>query len=557
MHKSVIAIGLDAAEPAVLEGWLAEGRLPNLAKLRARGAYGRIQNQKKYRAETPWTTFLTGVWPEQTGYWGPAKYDAANYALEYVSAYKFDEQYQPFYALGDRRKVAVFDMPQSVISPAVNGVQVLAWGAHSPQTPSVSSPASLFDELVQQHGEHPAFGQRDRARVYSRREMKVFYERLVEGIRRRTAICCDLLRRDRWDLFLTIFGEAHSAGHNLWHLNQTDHPLYATYGQGQENYFLKTFEAIDRAIGDILAAAPADASVVVFSAHGTQSNNMDAPSGFFLPELLYRWSFPGKIGFSSPLNSQPTAPTLQNLGKWYKSAWAQRHGLNPLVRRFSELAPTPLQRAASLLTGNAASGDLLSPYARKNRGGNFDWQPVSWYAEAWPRMKAFALPTFSDGYIRVNLQGRDPSGIVQPTDYESVCDELEGQLLALTNPHSGQPVVERVVRTRQICPQTHTPVETERLPDADLIVLWNEAAVTDCMESDRLGRFGPVAFQRTGSHSNNGFVLIQGEGIEPNGDLAPGEAVDLAPTILELMAMPAPSHFVGKSLVHKSTYVPV
>ena len=58
MKRPVIAIGLDAAEPPVIERWLAEGHLPTLRRLREQGAYGRIQNFDYYRAETPWTTFF-------------------------------------------------------------------------------------------------------------------------------------------------------------------------------------------------------------------------------------------------------------------------------------------------------------------------------------------------------------------------------------------------------------------------------------------------------------------------------------------------------------------
>ncbi|MEZ6188848.1 MAG: hypothetical protein R3F62_28075 [Planctomycetota bacterium] len=40
MKKTVLAVGWDSAEPRVLERYLAEGSLPNLARLRAQGAYG-------------------------------------------------------------------------------------------------------------------------------------------------------------------------------------------------------------------------------------------------------------------------------------------------------------------------------------------------------------------------------------------------------------------------------------------------------------------------------------------------------------------------------------
>jgi predicted AlkP superfamily phosphohydrolase/phosphomutase len=111
----VIAIGLDSAEPTLLATWMARGDLPHLAKLRARGAEGAIRNLHYYRAETAWTTFLTGVAPEKTGYWSPLKYEG-NYRVDFVGAYDFST-HQPFYALGPDYRVAVVDLPQIRLVP--------------------------------------------------------------------------------------------------------------------------------------------------------------------------------------------------------------------------------------------------------------------------------------------------------------------------------------------------------------------------------------------------------------------------------------------------------
>ena len=68
MTNPIVAIGLDAADPVLLEEWLDAGHLPNLAKMRSDGGYGRLENIDHYKAETPWTTFLTGCMPKKTGY---------------------------------------------------------------------------------------------------------------------------------------------------------------------------------------------------------------------------------------------------------------------------------------------------------------------------------------------------------------------------------------------------------------------------------------------------------------------------------------------------------
>jgi predicted AlkP superfamily phosphohydrolase/phosphomutase len=249
---SVIAIGLDAAEPTLLATWMDDGSLPHLARLRGRGAAGTIRNIQYYRAETAWTTFLTGVSPETTGYWSPLKYQG-NYHVDFIGAYDFST-YQPFYALGPDYRVAVVDLPQIRLVPGVNGIQLVAWGSHSALAPSGSEPAGLLPELVERYGSHPAFGH-DEAPVYDRAALLDLHEKLLVGIKRRTKICLDLLARERWDLFLTMFSETHSAGHYLWHLSQPDHPLSDLWPRDR-NPLLEVMQAIDEGIGAIEAAAP-------------------------------------------------------------------------------------------------------------------------------------------------------------------------------------------------------------------------------------------------------------------------------------------------------------
>ena len=50
MNKPVIAIGLDAAEPKLIEQWRAKGHLPNLSQIRQPGIYGRPHSCVNYQS---------------------------------------------------------------------------------------------------------------------------------------------------------------------------------------------------------------------------------------------------------------------------------------------------------------------------------------------------------------------------------------------------------------------------------------------------------------------------------------------------------------------------
>ncbi|MGD2182342.1 alkaline phosphatase family protein [Lusitaniella coriacea] len=544
MKNHVIAIGLDAADPILLETWMSQGHLKNLQKLRQQGGYGRLTNMEYYKAETPWTTFLTGCLPQKTGYWSPFKFQEGTYEVESVEAYSFNE-YQPFYALGDDYRVAVFDMPQSTLADKANGSQVLAWGAHSPQTPSHSQPETLLKDINHRYGKHPAL-HRDHGDWWDEGYLNRLENALKTGLQKRVGICKDLLEQEQWNLFLTIFGETHSAGHDFWYLSQPDHPLYP-HRRVQKDSMLEVFEAADRALGEILADVPEDTYVVVFSVHGSGNNTTDVSSMFLLPEFLYRWSFPGQVAIAPGKPGTPPPPLELNPKRktWTGEIWQRKHDANPIKRFLRRQLPSKFHPYLDRIFG-APKEDLLSPDQLREQDHAIFWQPTMWYSSFWSKMKAFAIPSFSEGYIRINLEGREPQGIVKPEDYNAVCEELIQELHRLVNPRTGEPVVKKVVRTRQSADD-----RDPKLPDADLVVVWQETPA-DVVDHPTCGRIGPVPYRRTGSHRDRGFWIARGPQIEPGSTLPQGHGVDLSPTLLELMGAPIPEYMDGKPLLQKS-----
>ena len=393
--------------------------------------------------------------------------------------------------------MAAVDVPQARLSPDVNGVQVLAWGAHSPQVPSCSSPPELFGELVDRHGRHPALN-KDHATFWNPVAVARLRRALRIGMRRRVAICTDLLAREPWDLFVTVFGEGHSAGHHLWHLSEaTGHPVRR---ERAEDALLQVFQAVDRGDPGGRRGGWRRRAVVVFSPHGMESNSMDLPSMVFLPELCYRLSFPGRRALA-PGGEGPPPPVLRHPRAltWERWLWRNRD--------------------------SSGSEGLRPP----RDWGELSYQPAMWYGDLWPRMRAFALPSFAEGYVRVNLAGRERDGIVPPDQYEAVCAEMEERLHELRDARTGRPIVSEVLRTRS-GPDDRAP----ELPDADLVVCWNSGA-WDVVDSPTVGRIGPVPFGRTGSHVNRGFIAVRGPGAAPGSRLADGRVTDVAATILDLV----------------------
>jgi predicted AlkP superfamily phosphohydrolase/phosphomutase len=147
--------------------------------------------------------------------------------------------------------------------------------------------------------------------------------------------------------------------------------------------------------------------------------------------------------------------------------------------------------------------------------------------------------------VRLNIRGREAAGIVDPRDYDAVCEEVSEDIMRLTDARTGKPAVKRVVRTR-VGPDGPA-VQGERPSDADLIVVW-EGVPIDVVDHPTAGRIGPVPFKRSGSHVHRGFLMAVGPGIASSRRIPEGHSLDIPATILTLLGALVPPHFDGHPL---------
>lgn len=141
------------------------------------------------------------------------------------------------------------------------------------------------------------------------------------------------------------------------------------------------------------------------------------------------------------------------------------------------------------------------------------------------RSKAFCLPSDLQGYIRINLRGREPSGVVAADEYDAVCREVETELLALRHRDTRAPVVSKVVRVRDVFKGDFSA----ELPD--LSIIWNTEQIVTEVESPRCGLIQrkPDLSSGGGNHRGEGFMIIRGPNVRKGRFV--GHVFDVAPTI--------------------------
>lgn len=553
--QRVIAIGLDAAEWWLIEDLMDKGRMPNLAALRARGTSARLTNVREYRSELPWTLFWTGKSAADNGYWSTVQFDPSTYEVFEIGAY---EGSRPFWQNAAPGKVVTFDLPHIPIFWDRDDVQVTGWGAHSPQYPRASKPRGLLKSIDAEFGPHPSMERDHEPMWFDAGLLQSLHDALVEGAQQRSAIVERLAQKKDWQLLITVMSEPHSIGHHGWHGVMSNHPASGAPGAAEAGAHVRSvYESMDKAVGRICAAAP-DAAVVVFAAHGMQANTNELTSLLMLPELLHRAHF-GKPSLSAapPWWDKRSLRLPAGRHSWGMDV-VRLHGegMQERFRQAVRLAlPHPVFEAKHALASKLGRAvperprfdevgihpeSLDSPQEISSRRISCDWQPPCWWKQHWAEMPWFALPTYSDGHIRINLEGRERNGVVPQGDYQRTCNELATMLKGLRNPLNGHAAVEDVAFVRS--DDRNDPFG----PSADVVVLWKEPAFV--VEHDDFGRIGPLPFRRTGEHSSNGFALLAGPNIT-HSDAGNRAAADVAPTLLSLLNETIPSDLAGVSLL--------
>ena len=135
------------------------------------------------------------------------------------------------------------------------------------------------------------------------------------------------------------------------------------------------------------------------------------------------------------------------------------------------------------------------------------------------------------GRIWLNVRGREPDGIVDPSEYETLRDELISRLEGLPDP-DGRPIGTRVFRPEDLWLE-------QRGVAPDLIAYFGNLA---WRSAGSVGHAGYHTFENdTGpddaNHARNGVFIMAGPGV-PAGPRDGLSILDVAPTILGRFGMP-------------------
>ena len=512
---SIIFLALDACDHEIALALASAGELPTLARLFDHAARSLVRNPVGLFVGALWMSFATSLRPDRHGFHCWDEIEVGTYERRLTAPPSGDSPAPFWRVLGDAgRRSAVIDVPHSAAKTPVNGLQIVEWGCHDRHFGFHSWPPRAAAEFESAFGLHPVLG----IDAHSVREFApddyvfregplrnleeevALFRGLVQGVEAKRKLSAAVLKEGDWDLFLTVFGESHSIGHQQWHLHDETHPRFdrgVVTAMGGDP-LRATYAALDRALGELLALAPAEATVLVHLSHGMTAHH---DGTHLLDEVLSRID-----GF----DRDPPAVM----------------GLLGGLRRASISLPRPLLRQMT----------AFAVPALRRRALSRQLPPAAEYATAQDRARQrfFMEPNnYVCGGVRLNLQGREPRGTVHPDDFDKACGELARDLHALVNVVTGDPVIQSV--TRADAHYRRRP--DDRMPD--LFIDWVRRGPIKTVWSPKTGLIhGPYMNWRSGDHRPDGLLFAYGPGIPTGRQLPSIELEDIAASISRRLGVP-------------------
>ena len=455
MSRKTLLVSLDCINADLLDGATSSGLLPTLCALRNRGSFARTRGLG-LSAEGDWLSFYSGCEPAEHGHIAYDEIIPGTYRSRLTTESRSTQK--PFYEM-----IAAAGARVLVLNPVHIGTQRLANGCMITNFqghdtghyfPLASFPPQLATALAERYPDDPVdpndWGNSKLANPH----------RLLAGkqktLQRKITVFRELLARDVWDLAYLGLDECHEMSHLFWHLHDPRHPQHDT-ANGFDP-IVEMLTAVDAALGELLNLVPKDCLVVVVSIAGIAGNYHWS---HLVDQLLTRFEGDG-------------AATLSR----YRS-----------LRALWNKVPHTVQRPL-----NAIRHNVRETLLQRNRS----------------RRRAFAIPLNEvSGGVRINLIGREPTGLVEPPDYAAVCRELQDKFESLSCVDTGKPLVRRIVHSAEVQHGRYL----DRMPD--LLIEWNTDQPIACVTSTYTGDIRRTFDDaRTGHHINEGILLFSG-GAEP------------------------------------------
>ncbi|RKD89153.1 alkaline phosphatase family protein [Halopiger aswanensis] len=486
-----LLVGIDAGCLPVFERLFDAGKIPTIERLCTDGVAAPLESQIPPWTPSAWPSIYTGVNPGKHGVVGFVGYDGYDWHVTSND----DVREHPLWTLLDRHDRSSVVVNAPVTHPPDEFDGAVLPGFLGPEDPPCHPEGVLADvrEAIGEYRVYPNYTRGDDS--LSEAEKLAEYESLI---------------RMRGEAFRYL-ADRFDPAFGFVQFQKTD-TVFHEFG-GENRYIEPVYEATDEQIGAILEACDPD-RVFLVSDHGMGPyDGYEFRINEFLRDEGYLETTTGGKGMPSWTPMRRRLREGENCDTWEPGTAARAASI---AARFGITASRI--RAALERVGLADVAIEHAP-GGVSRTAN---EQVDFAAS-----KAYVRARTELG-VRINLEGREPNGVVSPDEYEPLREELIRTLQAVETP-DGEPFFETVAPREQYF---HGDYHEETV---DIVTI---PADFEHMLTEQLGGEGYFETAEPWNHKLDGVFAAMGEGIDDEAPIDRAHIFDVAPTIMASMGLP-------------------
>ena len=495
-----IVIGADALDFRYLDEF--QDTMPNVDRLRRTGVEAPLRSTFPPWTASAWPSMYTGTDPSFHGVYDFFRFDG--YPDEGSLVSRNDVQAPAIwnYLTGEGIPSVVVNVPVTHPAEPIEGV--LIPGYLAPED-AAGYPDGVQDEL--------SAALETPYRIYSRGEVSDDADEKFDGyldlieLRKRAAV--NLLTNRPWRLAILQIQKTDAVFHNF----------------DDKRSFRKIYEAFDDFVGAVIDAIDEEVNVIICSDHGigpVRSHRI------FVNEVLRRHGYLETteadgheslhIDKRRLMEPDPDEPDETSLDESILSLAAG-------ALTWTGLPPARLYDLAKALRIEEKVLDLVpASLVRESLAEHVDWRASSAYCGRETRLG-----------IRINLEGREPAGVVQPHDYEQVRTDIIDLLRDLRTP-DGDLAFERVLRRDEL----YDGPQIDNAPD----IILHPNRMDNSLSTAVYGRqFLP---ENAYDHKLDGVFVGHGPAFDGGATLEQMSLTDVAPVVMALSGCPVPRRITGE-----------
>jgi predicted AlkP superfamily phosphohydrolase/phosphomutase len=491
----VLLLGLDGASWNVIRPLADEKKLPFLSKVMEQGSIGDLKSTVPPHSAPAWVSLATGKNPGKHGIFSfvapvPGTYRTVTINSTHIRSKTI------WRLLSEHGKTpGSINMPGTFPPEKVDGFMVggmLSPGLESDFVYPDSLRKTMEKEFSDYSIEEPMHS--DRAD---------YLQRLKRSALGRFRLA-EYMLNEGLDMVSVVFTETDRVQHFFWSDRDESHPSRKLVSPDFPRAVDELYQYVDSLCQSLHEKAGREYTVIVVSDHGA--------TGSIAEINLNRWL--ADNGYLS-LRSSSSSVARSVRGKLIDKGW-----IRPLEQVKKRIPMIRNLKLTNVVLGLAQRLDV-----------NWD-KTVAYYGR--------------NLGVNLNVQGREPKGIIKPHEYESVRGELIQGISGLEDPNTGAHIFARALRREDV----YSGPYTDLAPDIVLEEGMTEDGRFRYTLSDvlRPEEFLALPDSVTGTHSPSGIIGVLGDAAASNRNLS-AHIQDIAATTLYALDMPIPEDFDGSPVL--------